>query len=159
ADHQGRCARGPAAGDGAAAPKPGTDRAGAVVASDRLVIAERAAADGEHARLTEDGTASACGVAVPALVASGLGHVAGELAVADAGGRKMGDSSAEGIAGLRAAAAIGAQGQVAEECAVGDDQVRRTEIGDAAASSAAGPAQRAFAGIADGLVVAQDIVG
>src|SRR5262249_54375896 len=140
----------------------GSNRADAVVAADSLVIDERAAADSERARIF-DGAAGALRDSVAAFVAAGLGHVACEQTVGDAGccvaEDAIDESAAYGIAGRVVAAAIGAQGQVVDECTPGDGQPTRTEIREAASEGGTDPAPHVSASIADGLVVAQDVVG
>src|SRR5262249_2953570 len=75
------------------------------------------------------------------------------------GGAKVGDGAAMGISGAVAAAAIGAQGQVAEEGTAGDGQLSRTDVGEAAAPGAPDLDEHGDAGIADDLIVGQDVVG
>src|SRR5262249_61191594 len=117
ADHQPRRRRGcgPAAQDGAADPETRTDRAGAVVAADRLVMAERAVGDGQTA-IVEDGSAGAGSVEAAGAEAAGPRHVLREPTVADAGGGKTKDGAAPGIAGRGADTVIRPPGLV---CGVG----------------------------------------
>src|SRR5262245_21750284 len=83
-DHELRSrAQGTAAENGAADADAGPERAGTVIAADGLVMAERAAGDGEAAGVL-DGAAGACRAAVAAAVATGLRHVEGEPTVGDA---------------------------------------------------------------------------
>src|SRR5262249_2678184 len=133
-DHQARRPRGcgPAAQDGAADPEARADRAGTVVAADRLVMAERAVGDGQTA-IVEDGSGGAGRVEAAGAEAARPRHVMSEPTVADAGGGKIHDGAALGIAGIVAVAAIGAEGLVAGEGAVGDGQRSRTQIRDGAA--------------------------
>src|SRR5262249_56893595 len=114
ADHQPRRACGAPAQDGAADAGTRTDRAGAVVAADRLVMAERAVGEGQTATVV-DASAGAGSVEAAGAEAAGPRHVMSEQTVADAGGGKTNDGAAQGIARRGAHTVIGTPGLVSGE--------------------------------------------
>src|SRR5262249_29902750 len=144
AHHQHLRVPGPAAQDGAADAGTRTDRAGAVVAADRLVMAEGAVGDGQTSTVVDASAGTGSGEAAGA-EAAGPRHVMSEPTVADAGGGNANDGAAQGTAGRGAATVIGTQGLVCGEDTVGDCQRAGTEVGDGAAEGGADPPCRAGA--------------
>src|SRR5262249_57153013 len=99
ADHErGGGAGGSAAENGAAGADAGPGRTGTVIAADGLVMAERAAGDGEAGGVL-DGAAGAGSAEIAAAVAAGLGHVEGGRTVGGAGGTWREEGAAPRVAG------------------------------------------------------------